>query len=197
MAAVSRSTLREILVGVAQLKSMYGSAVKISVVASGVGKAADPKWQGQVIMSEANNPAAPTTQAIIADDSGKIKMFGTLDALLKAFATVAESANGDYEIEVKTGAIFASKVPANIYTDAENKIVRLNKIKTAQTAKHGALVALTATGGAMFGWDTGNAAQVSRYEEIVAQAAAINLDVAAITAEVTRLQGVVDSNPAP
>ena len=196
MAAQLRNTLREIAGMVAARKAVHGAMLEVIALSVAIGKAADPKWEGRLLMSSLADPT-PSEGVIIADDSGKIKMFQTLDALMRAVASVAENSIGVYKIDMDTGAIFASKVPANIYTDAENKIVKLNKIKTAQTAKHGALVALTSAGGAMFGWDTGNAAQVSRYEEIVAQAAAINRDVDAITAEVTRLQAVVDSNPAP
>ena len=196
MAAENRYTLREIAGMVAARKAVHGLAFHAIAGATCIGKAADPKWEGRLVMSSLAD-SAPSEQFVIADDSGKIKMFQTLDQLVKAVATVAESSIGGYGMEMNTGAVFASKVPVNIYTDAENKIIKLNKVKTAQTAKQAALVALTSAGGAMFGWDTGNAAQVSRYEEVVAQAAAINRDVDAITAEVTRLQGVVDSNPAP
>ena len=86
-------------------------------------------------------------------------------------------------------------MPANIYTEAENKVVKLTKARASQVEKQGALAALIGVGGAYHGWDNGNAAQQARYAETVEQISVIGNDVDAIDAEIVRLNAVVASKP--
>ena len=54
---------------------------------------------------------------------------------------------------------------------------------------------LIESGGAMHGWDNGNAAQRDRYAETVEQIAALDGDMVAIGEEINRLNAIIDSKP--
>lgn len=194
MAAENRYTIRELAGMAATRKAAHGVAFVFGAGAVAVGKASDPSWIATVAMSD---PIAPAVllDYVVADDSGKVKRFSTVDALVKSVALISENNVGLYGVELDTGALFASKVPANIYKDAENKGIKLKKIRTAQVAKRAALDAMTDEGGPMFGWVNGNAAQVARYEETVAQSESIDRDVTALSVEIDRLQAIVESDP--
>lgn len=158
-----------------------------------IGKASDPSWS--LVLTMVDNDLQ-STNVIIADDSGKVRKFPTLDALVKAVAFVAEDGAGNYAFsQIATGEAFASKVPANIYADAESKKAKLVKIKAAQIVKKSSLTALIQSGGAMFGWDTGNAVQRARFAETEAQINTIAADVVALGGEIDRLQTVIESDP--
>lgn len=124
----------------------------------------------------------------VAGDNGRIKVFGTVDDAVKAAAKIHESNSGDYQIMVETGALFASPAPADPEAYYEGLIAKLGKAKTAQQARLADIDALLVQ---MTGWGTGNAAQVARFNEVTEQSATVNGDIAAIDAEVTRLQGLL------
>ena len=174
---------------IAEPAKTVAELVQLELVA--IGKAADPRWFLNVAIS---NGVGGFVAYEFADDSGKQKAFSTVDSVIRAAAVFAEANDGVYSVtQADTAGLYASKVPADIYTDAENKVVKLGRIKTAQEEKVAALNVLLA--GPMLGWDAGNAAQVARHAEVTAQVATITGDIAAITAEVVRLQAVVDSKP--
>lgn len=128
---------------------------------------------------------APVT---IAADNGKIKTFSDVDAAIQAFSKISESNNGVYSLSVDTGALFASKVPTNMVSAAESKIIALTKTKANQTAQKASLDADLVL---MAGWDTGNAAQQARFAEVTAQSATVADDIGALTAELARLALIV------
>lgn len=188
-----RKSIRVLAAEVAARKVAQGVDYRTTVfLARAFGKASNPKWTLTVALSHAGGGSDDFE---VADDSGKVKYFPTMDAALRVGSQIEENPVGRYNVMTETGEMFASKVPANIYTDAENKIVKLNRLDVAQTEKLNALSALIASGGPMHGWDTGNAAQQAKHAEVSAQIAAINEDISAIGAEVVRLQAVVDSQP--
>ena len=194
MAAANRFTIRELAGMAATRKATHGVAFVFGAGAVAVGKASDPSWVATVSMSD---PVVPATvlEYAVADDSGKVKRFATVDALVKSVALISENNAGLYGVELDTGALFASKVPVNIYKDAESKVIKLTKIRAAQVAKREVLSAMTGEGGPMFGWANGNAAQVARYEETIAQMGSIDRDATALSVEIGRLQAIVESDP--
>lgn len=189
---MARKTLRVLAGEAAARKLAQGANFSAILRADAFGKATDPKWKLIVALSAVSGG---TDDFVVADDSGKERFFPTVDSALRVGAQIAEHPTGSYSVFVETGALFASKVPANIYTDAENKIVKLNRVNVVQTAKLNALSDLVAVGGPMHGWDIGNAAQQAKFAEVSAQIDAVNVDITAIGAEVTRLQAIVDSKP--
>lgn len=159
------------------------------------GTPADPKWVVQVIV-DFQLTGGDYIVLTFADENGKVKKFATIDAVVKALSQVDEAGDGQYAIgSIETGAFFSSNVPADVYRDAENKVVKLTKVAVAQTAKRGALADLIGEGGAYFGWNAGNAAQRARYAETQAQIVSLDADSVAIMAEITRLNALIDSKP--
>lgn len=124
----------------------------------------------------------------VATDAGKIRVFGDIDSAVKAIAKIDETNDGEYSVNVETGSLFASPAPANVEAYYEGLIAKLGKAKTSQQAKSAELAALLAS---MVGWDTGNAAQVARFEEVTAQKACVDADILAIDAEVVRLTALL------
>lgn len=124
----------------------------------------------------------------IAADSGKVKTFGDLDAVVRTMSKLAESSNGVYALTVDTGDLFASSVPTDIVASYEATAIRLGKVKVKQQAVS---AALSETLTLMTGWENGNAAQVARKAEVTDQKAAVDADIAAIDAEVARLQALI------
>ena len=124
------------------------------------------------------------TDYALAGDGGAVKKFGAVDDALKMIAKVAESGDGTYTVRVETGALLASKVPANMVTWAGSQTVKLGKVKTAQQA---VIADIDTQLAAMNGWENGNQAQRAKKDEMQAQRAAVVEDVAAIDAEVARL----------
>lgn len=122
-----------------------------------------------------------------AADTGKVKTFPDVDTFLKYAATAAETGNGVYNVEVDTGAVLASYVPTNMKTWAESQIVRLGKSKLSQQA---VISDIDTQLGLMVGWENGNAAQQAKKAEVQAQRACVVTDIAAIDAEVVRLQAI-------
>lgn len=120
----------------------------------------------------------------VANDTGKIRVFADVDSALKSFAKVAEKGNGVYSVEVDTGSLLASSVPADLPSWAENKIVSLNKTKTNQQA---VVAGIDTQLGLMVGWENGNAAQQAKKLEVQAQRACVVTDIAAIDTELARL----------
>ena len=168
------------------VQSIKGLGV-LQVLLTAYGKAGDPKWV--VDLNRLNAEGVLVEGFRVADDAGKMKYFGTVDSALKFVADVAEDSKGDYSVVLTTGAMYASKVPANIVTDAENKITKLNKVKVDQVAKAAELQTLLT--GAMAGWGQGNAAQRARYEETVLQRETVLADVQAIDDQVAVLEALV------
>lgn len=120
----------------------------------------------------------------LAGDSGKLKTFSDVDSFLKFAAKAAEKGNGIYQVEVETGALLASSVPADMQSWAESQIVRLNKAKVSQQA---VIASLDDQLGLMVGWENGNAAQQAKKVETQAQRACVVTDIAAIDTELARL----------
>lgn len=120
----------------------------------------------------------------VAGDSGKLKTFSDVDSFLKYAAKAAEKGNGVYTVEVDTGALLASSVPADMQSWAEAQIVRLNKAKVSQQAL---IVSIDDQLGLMVGWENGNAAQQAKKLEVQAQRACVVTDIAAIDTEIARL----------
>lgn len=123
----------------------------------------------------------------LASDSGKIKVFSDVDSVLKFAAKAAEKGNGVYTVEVDTGALLASSVPADLKAWAEAQIVRLNKAKVSQQA---AVDGIDDQLGLMVGWENGNAAQQAKKLEMQAQRACVVTDIAAIDTENARLAAI-------
>lgn len=128
------------------------------------------------------------TQYEVASDSGKLRVFGTLDDCIKVAAKVHEANDGQYSVTVATADLLASPAPANIGDYLAAQIAKLGKVKAAQTDKSAALADQLA---AMAGWDSGNAAQVARFNEVTAQKVAVDGDIVAIDAEVVRLTALI------
>lgn len=123
----------------------------------------------------------------LATDAGKIKTFSNVDDFLKYAAKAAEKGNGVYTVEVDTGAVLASSVPADMKAWAENQITKLNKTKISQNAT---IAAIDEQLSLMDGWEAGNAAQQAKKTETEAQRACVVTDIAAIDAEVVRLTAI-------
>lgn len=123
-----------------------------------------------------------------ASDNGKIRTFSDVDGFLKFVAKCAEKGDGVYSVEVDTGQLLASSVPANIPEWAQSQITRLGKVKTAQNA---VIAGLDSQLALMTGWESGNLAQQAKKAEVQAQRAAVVTDIAAIDAEVLRLTALV------
>lgn len=189
---MSRKSLRVLQAEAATRKSALGGDFSFKVLVNCYGKASNPRWTATAVFMLAGGASDAFD---IADDSGKIKVFQTADDAIRFGAMVSEDPKGRYSVSVESGAIYATKVPANIYTDAENKVTKLTKVRASQVEKQGALEALIGVGGAYHGWDNGNAAQQARYAETVEQIGVIESDVDAIDAEIVRLNAIVASKP--
>ena len=120
----------------------------------------------------------------LAGDSGKLKTFSDVDSFLKLCAKAAEKGNGIYSVEIETGALLASSVPADMKAWADSQIVRLNKAKVSQQA---VIANIDEQLGLMIGWENGNAAQQAKKVETQAQRACVVTDIAAIDTELARL----------
>lgn len=120
----------------------------------------------------------------VASDSGKIKVFADIDSVLKYAAKAAEKGNGVYTVEVDTGSLLASSVPADLQSWADAQIIRLNKAKMTQQA---VIAGIDDQLGLMVGWENGNAAQQAKKVELQAQRACVVTDIAAIDTETARL----------
>lgn len=123
-----------------------------------------------------------------ASDNGKIRTFNDVDGFLKFVAKCAEKGDGVYNVEVDTGQLLASSVPADIPAWAQSQITRLGKVKTAQQATIAGLDSQLAL---MVGWESGNLAQQAKKAEVTAQKSAVTTDIAAIDAEVVRLTALL------
>ena len=120
----------------------------------------------------------------LAGDSGKLKTFPDVDSFLKFCAKAAENGNGIYSVEIETGALLASSVPADMKTWADSQIVRLNKVKVSQQL---VIANINEQLGLMIGWENGNAAQQAKKVETQAQRACVVTDIEAIDTELARL----------
>lgn len=152
-----------------------------TVVAVAVGSDKSLRLVANVTVN--NNPAIS-----VATDAGKVKVFGDIDAVVRAMSKIAESSNGKYEISVDTGDLFASSVPTDIVASYEATVIRLGKAKVKQQAVS---TALSETLTLMTGWENGNAAQVARKAEVTEQYDTVSADINAIDAEVARLQALI------
>ena len=172
---MARKTLRELsrLFGI-EKQTTPGAVATLKLQAIGTDKAL--RFAGTVQIG--------ATVYEVATDSGKLKTFTDVDSFLKAAAKAAEKGNGVYSVEVDTGALLASSVPADMQSWAEAQIVRLNKAKVSQQAL---IVNIDDQLGLMVGWENGNAAQQAKKLETQAQRACIVTDIAAIDTEVARL----------
>jgi len=124
----------------------------------------------------------------IANDGGSVKVFSQVDDLAKMASKVCEAGDGKYTIKLETGALLASAVPADIIKDAQAKVLKLGKTKTMQNE---VVTKLAAQLTAMAGWDVGNVGQQAKFGEVTAQKAAVLSDIAAIDAEVARLNALI------
>lgn len=172
---MARKTLRELsrLFGI-EKQTTPGAVATLKLQAIGTDKAL--RFAGTVQIG--------ATVYEVAGDSGKLKAFTDVDSFLKYAAKAAEKGNGVYSVEVDTGALLASSVPADMQSWAEAQIVRLNKAKVSQQAL---IVSIDDQLGLMVGWENGNAAQQAKKLETQAQRACIVTDIAAIDTEVARL----------
>lgn len=178
---MSRSTLR-VLQGLLATHRVSVPGFVPTVLARAVGTDKSLRLAADVTVN-----AGPAIT--ICGDSGKVKTYSDLDSIVRAMSKIAESSNGVYSLTVDTGALFASSVPTDIIASYEAQVIRLGKTKTSQQAVSAALAASLAL---MVGWDTGNAAQVARFNEVTAQKAAVDADIAAIDAEVARLNALIN-----
>lgn len=126
----------------------------------------------------------------LATDSGKLKTFTDVDSFLKFAAKAAEKGNGIYSVEVETGALLASSVPADMKSWADSQIVRLNKAKVSQQAT---IASIDDQLSLMVGWENGNAAQQAKKAEVQAQRACVVTDIDAIDTELARLAVIAAS----
>lgn len=124
----------------------------------------------------------------LAGDNGKIKSFSQIDDYIKYVAQAAPISNGTYSIACATGTILAASIPSDLKKDAQNKIVQLNRRKTAQQA---VLAAINAELTLMAGWENGNALQAAKKAETEVQKTVVTNDISAIDAQITRYQAVV------
>ena len=162
----------------------------VALVATAFGKAADPRFALMATFTL----GGVETDVEVCDDSGKLRLFPTVESAIRSFAAAGEVADGVYAVKVDTGELYASKVPSDIYTAAESRSVKLNKIKVAQQAKHAAFDVLL--NGAMYEWHLGNAAQQARYAEVLAQMGTVMSDINAINDELVELAALIASqNP--
>lgn len=172
---MARKTLRELsrLFGI-EKGNTPGAVAVLKLNAVGTDKAL--RFMGTVKIG--------ATTYEVAGDSGKLKTFSDVDSFLKYAAKAAEKGNGVYTVEVDTGALLASSVPADMQSWAEAQIVRLNKAKVSQQAL---IVSIDDQLGLMVGWENGNAAQAAKKAETQAQRACVVTDIAAIDTEIARL----------
>lgn len=126
----------------------------------------------------------------LAADNGKAKTFPAVDDAIKFVAKAAEKGDGVYTVTVDTGALLASKVPADLKADAANKVITLGKAKLSQQATIAGIDDQLAL---MVGWENGNQAQKAKKLEAETQKATVTADIAAIDAEVVRLTAIVNS----
>ena len=172
---MARKTLRELTRLFTVEKSTNPTAVAaLRCVAVGTDKAL--RFVGKMTIG--------ATTYDMAGDSGKLKTFSDVDSFLKLVAKAAEKGNGVYSVEVETGALLASSVPADMKSWADAQIVRLNKAKVSQQA---VIAYLDDQLGLMVGWESGNAAQQAKKVETQAQRACVVTDIAAIDTELARL----------
>ena len=161
----------------------------VSLKATAIGKAGDPRFS--LVASFMLNDVK--TDIEVADDSGKVRYFPTVESALRTFAGPGEASDGVYNVTVDTGVLYASKVASDIYTAAESRVIKLAKAKTAQQAKAAAGEALL--NGPMAGWNVGNAAQQAKWNETSAQVTVLYADIAAIDTEVVELRALIASKP--
>lgn len=172
---MARKTIRELsrLFAVEKVSNQAAVAT-LSLVAVGTDKAL--RFHGRMTIG--------ATQYDLASDSGKVKVFPDVDSFLKFAAKAAEKGNGVYSVEVDTGVLLASSVPADLQSWADAQIIRLGKAKANQQY----IVAnIDDQLGLMVGWENGNAAQQAKKLETQAQRACVVTDIAAIDTEVARL----------
>ena len=172
---MARKTLRELsrLFAVEKVSNPAAIAT-LSLVAIGTDKAL--RFSGRMTIG--------ATQYELASDAGKLKVFADVDSFLKFVAKAAEKGNGIYSVDVDTGSLLASSVPADLQSWADAQIVRLNKAKTNQQY---IVAQIDGQLGLMVGWENGNAAQQAKKLEVQAQRACVVTDIAAIDTEVARL----------
>ena len=172
---MARKTLRELTRLFTVEKSTNPTAVAaLRCVAVGTDKAL--RFVGKMTIGAATHD--------MAGDSGKLKTFTDVDSFLKFAAKAAEKGNGIYSVEIETGALLASSVPADMKSWAEAQIVRLNKAKVSQQS---VIANVDEQLGLMIGWENGNAAQQAKKVETQAQRACVVTDIAAIDTELARL----------
>lgn len=119
-----------------------------------------------------------------ASNSGKVQAFGDMDAAVKYLAGCVETSTGTYSIPIETGVVLIKPIPADLVAWAAAEVERLGVRKLAQQALVSKLEDQLEL---MAGWDTGNALQQAKYNEVVAQENCVLGDIAAIDAEIARL----------
>lgn len=174
-----RKSLREIarLMAV-EKQTAPGAVAALKLVVVGVDKA---------LKFSATMTIGATTYEVAADN-GKVKTFPDVDSFLKFAAKAAEVGNGVYTVVVDTGALLASSVPNDVKVWAQSQVIRLGKVKLAQNA---VIADIDEQLTLMVGWEAGNAAQQAKKAETQNQRACVVSDVAAIDAEVVRLNAII------
>ena len=120
----------------------------------------------------------------LANNNGKLKLFGNADDLVKYIAQAVPAGSGSYTIKINTGTVLAAAVPADLVKAAAAKVVKLGAAKTAQQA---VIAEIDAQIALMAGWENGSSLQVAKLAETNVQKAAVQADIAAIDAEIVRL----------
>jgi hypothetical protein len=124
------------------------------------------------------------TEYDLAGDNGKLKLFTDADDYVKYIATAAPMGTGDYAVTISTGLTLAASVPNDLVAWATKQIAKLQTKKTAQQT---VLANINAQLALMVGWESGSPLQVAKKVETTTQRDAVQADIDAIDAEITRL----------
>lgn len=115
----------------------------------------------------------------VATNAGKVKSYVDVDGFVRDIAANLPNSSGTYQVSVETGLMLVSNPPSDVKKDAAAKELKFTGVKTAQQA---VVAGLDTQLGLMAGWATGNALQVAKYNEVVAQKAAVNEDIVQLDA---------------
>lgn len=120
----------------------------------------------------------------LCSDSGKVKVFANADDLVKFVSAAAPVNSGAYVVTLSTGVLLAAAVAADQVKAMAARVVKLASVKAKQ---QGVIAGLDEQLALMVGWNVGSALQIARFDEVTAQRATVNADIAAIDAEVLRI----------
>lgn len=170
-----RATNRK-LAEVVRLAKISDPAVVIAVVGDAVGNDKSLKFLGCVTVGG--------VAYRLCTDAGKEKVFSTADDLIRFVSSAAPIGSGSYSVVLNTGILLAASVAADQVKAMAARVVKLAGVKTKQ---QGVIAGLDEQLALMPGWNVGSALQVARFDEVTAQKATVNADIAAIDAEVLRI----------